>query len=234
VSGINSLASISSKSTSALIANQLRERILDGSFLPGEQLHEAQIAAHLEVSRGPVREAFQRLNQEGLLVSHRNRGAFVVELTQTDVIEIFEARKALELAAATTIRGSKRDLQSAAIARLRAIVARMPEHALSSNWTELARIDLEFHTSLVASTGNSRLARSYETLAAETRICLANLRDAYPAGYALVEEHERIVDLLEGDDAEELQKAIEFHLDSAVDVLSEQMARPSRQLAQGT
>lgn len=228
MSGISRLASISSKSTPALIASQLRERILDGSFLPGEQLHEVQIAEHLQVSRGPVREAFQRLNQEGLLVSHRNRGAFVVELTRSDVVEIFEARKALELAAAGTIRSGAAEVQTAAVARLREIVARMPEPALASNWTELAKIDLEFHAALVASTGNSRLTRSYETLAAETRICLASLKDAYPVGYALVEEHQRIVDLLDGGETDELRRAIELHLDSAVEALSEQMARPSR------
>lgn len=229
--GINRLASVSSKSTSELIADQLRERILDGSFLPGEQLHEAHIAEQLEVSRGPLREAMQRLSQEGLVVSHRNRGTFVIELSRSDIIEIFGARKVFELAAAHTVRTGPASDRAAAVARLREIVARMPEYALSSNWTELAKIDLEFHTSLVASTANARLSRSYQILAGETRICLTNLKNAYPVGYALVEEHERIVELLEGDDADELQKAIEFHLDSAVDVLLEQMGRPPKTLA---
>jgi DNA-binding GntR family transcriptional regulator len=228
--GVRSLASVSSKSTSELIADQLRERILDGSFRPGEQLHEAQIAIQLEVSRGPLREAMQRLNQEGFVVSHRNRGTFVIELSRSDIIEIFEARKMFELAAAHTVRTSPAGDRAATVARLREIVGRMPEYALSSNWTELAKIDLEFHTALVASTGNARLSRSYQTLAGETRVCLTNLKNAYPVGYALVEEHERIVELLERDDADELQKAIEFHLDSAVDVLIEQMGRPRKAL----
>ncbi|CAM2737807.1 GntR family transcriptional regulator [Skermania piniformis] len=59
--------------TSVVISGQLRERILDGSHRPGEQLSEARIAGQQRVSRGPVREAFQRLAQEGLLVSQRNR-----------------------------------------------------------------------------------------------------------------------------------------------------------------
>ena len=62
-------------------ADQIRDGILQGAFRPGEQVVEAQLAARMQVSRGPVREALQRLIQEGLLVSYRNKGVFVLELT---------------------------------------------------------------------------------------------------------------------------------------------------------
>ena len=48
---------------------------------PGAQLGEADLARELGVSRGPLREGIQRLTQEGLLVSIRNRGVFVIEMT---------------------------------------------------------------------------------------------------------------------------------------------------------
>jgi DNA-binding GntR family transcriptional regulator len=70
---------ISQESTPALIAAQLRSLISKGSMAPGAQLVEMDIASALGVSRGPIREAIQRLTQEGLLVSIRNRGVFVAE-----------------------------------------------------------------------------------------------------------------------------------------------------------
>ncbi|MEO6492457.1 MAG: GntR family transcriptional regulator, partial [Ilumatobacteraceae bacterium] len=86
-----------------VIADQIRDRIIDGSYTPGEQINEANVAAELGISRGPVREALQRLNQEGLLISYRNRGVFVVELSVDDVAEIYEARAAIEVGAAWTL-----------------------------------------------------------------------------------------------------------------------------------
>ena len=77
--------------TAQLIADQLREQIVQGVFAPGEQINESVLAAQLRTSRGPVREALQRLCQEGILVSRRNRGVFVLELTAHDVKEIGRA-----------------------------------------------------------------------------------------------------------------------------------------------
>ncbi|QNG21221.1 GntR family transcriptional regulator [Rhodococcus triatomae] len=212
-----------------VIADQLRERILDGSYGPGEQLSEANLAAQLEISRGPVREALQRLAQEGLLVSHRNRGVFVVELSAHDVAEIYAAREAVETAAARTVFEFPDERRGSAVDRLAAIVARMPPLIEAGDWTRLAKLDLEFHTALVEAAGNSRLARIYSTLAAESRICMVHLENAYHRPGALTEEHQRLVDRLAGDSWDDLAKAIHTHLVTAVEDLTLLMARRDAQ-----
>ena len=68
------------ESTPSIIARKLRNAISHGDLAPGTQLAEAELARELGVSRGPLREAMQRLTQEGLLLSIRNRGLFVIEL----------------------------------------------------------------------------------------------------------------------------------------------------------
>ncbi|KAA0022775.1 GntR family transcriptional regulator [Antrihabitans cavernicola] len=203
-----------------LIADQLRERVLDGSYAPGEQLSEAHLAEQLGISRGPVREALQRLSQEGLLISHRNRGVFVVELTPADIAEIYAAREAVELAAARIVFEGDHDSKAAAVARLSAIVATMPEIVEANDWQQLALEDLKFHASLVESTGNSRLVRIYATLAAESRICMVHLENAYHRPQALTEEHQRIVDLLDAGPWEELSATIRKHMATAVEDLT--------------
>lgn len=98
-----SLAAMTPQTTSVKIADQLRERIIDGYFAPGQQINEVLVSCLLNLSRGPLREVLQRLSQEGLLVSKPNRGVFVVDLTQEDADEINRVRGILELGAAEII-----------------------------------------------------------------------------------------------------------------------------------
>src|SRR5260370_38451544 len=77
------------QSTSALIADRLRSEILEGRFPPHTQLAEVELARQLQVSRGPTREAMQRLIQEGLLPPGRNRGGFVGGPRQYDAPDAY-------------------------------------------------------------------------------------------------------------------------------------------------
>ena len=97
------LEPVSRQSTAAIIADRLRDAITRGAFPPGAQLGEVDLAARLGVSRGPLREAMQRLVQEGLLRGERHRGLFVVELGLADVHDIYAARLVVEQAAAGLI-----------------------------------------------------------------------------------------------------------------------------------
>ncbi|NIL86805.1 putative D-xylose utilization operon transcriptional repressor [Rhodococcus fascians] len=221
--GSRRLTPIDARNTSMVIADQIRDRIIDGSYAPGEQINEANVAAELGISRGPVREALQRLNQEGLLVSYRNRGVFVVELSSGDVAEIYQSRAAIEVGAAwTLVHGDRAQLIKTAD-ELSAIVMQMQPFIDRADWRGLAERDLAFHTALVAATRNSRMSRMYATLAAEARICMANLETAYYRPEALVEEHQLIVDLLLGSDWDALEKGVHEHMDTAVHDLTRAM-----------
>lgn len=225
MTGVDALSALEGRPTSELIADQLRDRILKGAFRPGEQVIEAQLAAKLRVSRGPVREALQRLSQEGLLVSHRNRGVFVLELTTTDVAEIYGARKAIETAAAETVLASGKADVVATVQALRRIVEEMPAAVSADDWSRLAELDLSFHSALVRASGNSRLTRIYATLTAESRICMVNLEGSYPRVEVLVAEHEQIVKLLADERGEALRQEIVQHMDKAVADLTGLMNR---------
>lgn len=78
------------------IAEKLGEDIIRGVFAPGQPLLEAVLAEkHFHVSRGPVREALRILEREGLVENRPRRGAIVMELSPTDVKEIFDVREVL-------------------------------------------------------------------------------------------------------------------------------------------
>lgn len=223
MAGEDGLEALEGRPTSVLIANQLRERIIDGSFRPGEQIREVNLVEKLKVSRGPVREALQRLSQEGLLVSHRNRGVFVLDLTQADIREIYAAREAIELAAGEAILAQESTAIAAIAKSLSKVVSKMAPLVRAGDWRRLSELDLGFHQFFVSSAKNSRLARIYSTLAAESRICMVNLEVSYPQADALVEEHQRLIDLLAAGELDGLRKAIRAHMRSAVADLTESM-----------
>lgn len=220
MNGVAGLTVINSRPTAVVIADKLREGIIDGAFSPGDQINEAQVAAQLQVSRGPVREALHRLVQEGLLLSRPNRGVFVQELTVRDIAEIYESREVIECAAAEIICRLERAHRDATASRLDAIVERMHDALVSDDWTRLGRIDLEFHTVLVRDAGNSRLDRAYATLATEALICLAHSPVAYPKPDRVLPGHREIADQLRDGDMEALQRTLHRHLSpSSVELL---------------
>jgi DNA-binding GntR family transcriptional regulator len=210
---LEKLEPVNQETTPGFIAAQIRGRIMDGTFPPGSQLGEVQLAGRLNVSRGPVREALQRLVQEGLLETRRNRGVFVASLEGEDVADIYLARRAIEREVVTII---MRRADDAVFARLDEVIQDMSSAAERRAWEELADADLHFHESLVRSSNSKRLQRMFSTLLIETRMCLAQLQNAYPVHKRLVEEHRNLLGAMRQGDERAALALIDAHLKDAV------------------
>jgi DNA-binding GntR family transcriptional regulator len=206
--------------TAQLIADHLREQIVQGAFRPGQQINESVLASQLRTSRGPLREALQRLSQEGILVSMRNRGVFVPEMSIDDIKEIYAVREAVESASAKMLLAAGPEQINLTSQSLKETLAEMAKQVELADWHAISRLDMQFHTTFVEHTGNSRLMRIYDTLAAESRMCIINLEVSYPRVDALVQEHQNILDLLEAGDGERLERAISRHMQKAVEDLT--------------
>jgi DNA-binding GntR family transcriptional regulator len=202
------LEPVSRESTASIVARRLRDAIVRGTLAPGAQLGEAQLAAQLGVSRGPLREAMQRLVQEGLVRSEPNRGLFVVELGDDDVRDIYLARAAIERAAVTAI--LDRD-PAASTARLRIAHELMAAAARAGDLHALSDADLNFHQVLVEESGSPRLKRMHDTLLTESRMCLTALETSYAAADEVVQEHGGILDALAAKNRRRLDSLIRAH-----------------------
>jgi DNA-binding GntR family transcriptional regulator len=204
---------LSRQSTAELIAERLRDAITCGRLTPGQQLGEASLAAQFEVSRGPLREAMQRLLAEGLLRSERHRGIFVVELTDDDVRDVYGARKAIERAAAAAVlRGDA----VAACARLAVSVDAMAAAARRGDGVGVADADQQFHQVLVECASSPRLHRAMRTLLGETRMLLGELQEAYPDLAEQAAEHVALRDAIGARDEAAVMRLIDEHMDDAV------------------
>lgn len=214
------LFALEERPTAQLIADHLREQIVQGSIRPGQQINEHVLASQLHMSRSPVREAVQRLCQEGILVYRRNHGVFVSHIERHDLREIYKVRESLQSAAAARLLdGSLRQIKDTCEV-LKEIVNEMAKKVAASDQQAIARLELQFHSALVAGAGNSRFVRIYKTLAAESRMCSLDLDCSHARMEVLLDEHQNIVDLLKAGDREGLLKAIRRHMQTAVDELS--------------
>lgn len=214
--GPGSLEPLQLQSTPALIADRLRAEILEGAFPADAQLSEMELARQLRVSRGPIREAMQRLIQEGLLRAERNRGVFVVELDHDDARDVYLARGAVERTAAAIV---AQQASPEALASLQQVVDRLAE-SLDGDWTDVITEDLAFHQTLVESAGSPRLSRMFRTLVAETRLCLIRLEPFYDGRSEVVAEHQAILDAIRSGDLPTVDRLISLHMDSSAARLS--------------
>jgi DNA-binding GntR family transcriptional regulator len=220
---LSELEPVERRSTAAIVADRLRVAIMRGTFPPGTQLGEVELAARLGVSRGPLREAMQRLVAEGLLRGERHRGLFVRDLDAADVRDVYIARTAVERAAGLLLLAGDR---AAAAERLTVALAAM--EAAAADPVALADADHHFHAELVAASGSPRLRRMADALLVETRMCLAVLQETLPPAAELLAEHRELRDAVRGGDALRLTTVLESHMADAVDrILAPAAVAPS-------
>lgn len=202
------------KSLVEALAEELRRRILDGVYTPGERIPEERVTTELGVSRPPVREAMRLLQQEGLLTAIPRRGVIVTPLTANDVREIYAVRHALEsLAVELALPIQDRDR----LAPLWAAVEDMERAAKNGKSSDLPVLNLRFHQALARLPGNKRLAHAYDELAAQLQMCMAiNLRfreRLLGDPKESVERHANLVRLLEVGDVSVVVAALDGHGD---------------------
>jgi DNA-binding GntR family transcriptional regulator len=146
----------------AHVVARLREDILSGRYRPGDRLNESAIAREFQISRIPVREALFELREIGLVMNRERRGMFVTQLSEDEIRQINAVRILLE-AEAFRLAASKMTPKIAAA--LKNIVEKM-ESVGEGNVAEAAALDLEFHRTIWAASGNEYIDTLLEPLAA--------------------------------------------------------------------
>ncbi|WP_227980916.1 GntR family transcriptional regulator [Nocardia spumae] len=211
---------VNRQSTAEMIADRLRAAIVRGTLAPGTQLVEADLATQFDVSRGPVREAMQRLVSEGLLHSVRHRGIFVIELSLDDVVDIYRARSAIEGGALELILDGRREI---AYQALEPSVTAMRACAERGDATGVTEADHAFHQALVTSADSPRLVRAAQTLLIETRMCLGALQTTYTDLAEQAREHVALREAVATGLPQDVRELLLGHMRDAVERLREEM-----------
>ena len=146
------------QSSPELIAESLRQAIIEGQLGPGESLRQENLAQHFAVSRIPVREALRQLESEGWIVLERNRGARVSALSAAEVREIYEIRASLE---ATALRLAAPQHTPHSLKQAGAMLRASHEESAPAQYVQRNR---EFHLALYAPARRPRLYAMIDSL----------------------------------------------------------------------
>jgi DNA-binding GntR family transcriptional regulator len=186
----------------------LREQLLSGHFERGERLNEVAIARSFGISRGPVREALQKLASEGLVELVPRRGAFVPAFDTGELVELCEVREAIEVAA---VRLAATRASSAAVRDLEALLKRT-ETEMNKGREAPYPTALDFHGSIIQLSGNSRLTSMGSEIHRQLQFSRARASFEPTRAAAAYKEHVEILDAIAKRDADAAEQAMRLHL----------------------
>lgn len=206
-----------------LVADQLRAAILEGRFKPGEWLRQEKLAQELSVSPMPVREALKELAAEGLIEHVPYRGARVVDISPTDVEDIYTMRAFLESRAAWF---AAHQITPEELAGLKDVQMEIEKYPAPEDVVTYRELNRRFHELIFTASRRPYLIRTLKMLwAAFPTMLMGN----YPrtASRPLVgrdavdnQEHNDIIEALERRDGASAQRRMKDHIDAVLRQLS--------------
>ncbi len=191
---------------------QIRRKILNGKYTPGENLTELEVSKELNVSRTPVREAFKHLESEGLLELRPNRGAVVVGIGRSDIEDIYEIRSLLEGRAAerAALQADKKALE-----QLAEILDLTEFYIERKDFDRVTTMDDRFHRTIYELTGSRMLQRILKELHAYAE----NIRERSikEPGRAdlMLKEHRAIVEAMVAQNPEKAGQLMVQHVQNS-------------------
>ncbi|HEY1541820.1 MAG TPA: GntR family transcriptional regulator [Xanthobacteraceae bacterium] len=203
-------ADLRTRSRADLVYRSLRDAIWEGRIGRGERLREEEIARTLGVSRTPVREALQRLQQRGLLVNRLGRGLTAAELSKREVIELYAMREILESSAARFAAQHATGPEIEILYGLQRELSAAPDEAL-----RLVTLNRRFHQAIYDAAHNQYLTQALDALHDSMALLHATTFRAPQRRRESDEEHHRIVAAIERHNADEAEAAAREHIRQA-------------------
>jgi len=196
------------------IAQQIRDAILSGTFVPGERLVELAIAKKMGVSRAPVREALSALEQGGVVLSIPRRGYFVIDFTDRDIEEIYSLRSMLEIGA---VRRVVKRLTPAIITELQASVDALGAAIDQKlNYPVLASLDLAFHELICRNADHGRLYSAWDTTRMQTWLLIGlTSRTHVDRPSQPRDSHQQILNAMTVKDLPQVERMLQEHFQDA-------------------
>lgn len=207
------------------VYQNLRDCILSQAFHPGERLNVKELAAALNVSLTPVKEAINRLAIEGLVAINPRSGTYVTEISPAELAETFELRVALECLA---VEKCAKGLTEDDLLELGRIIEKL--NAPVSNERERKvheQNNYAFHNRIVALSGNQKLIDAYRGLNAH--ITIARIHYSREGWESRIdrerEEHNEIFDALSKRDGQRAVRLLRRHIERASESLIDDLER---------
>ncbi|OXM88224.1 GntR family transcriptional regulator [Paenibacillus rigui] len=189
----------------------LKKKIMKGELAPGQRLIVLDIAKQFDVSQAPVREALERLKQEGLIVGKQNKGSVVSEITHKEIRDIYELRQLME---GHALRQTMKVLTAEDIRYLEGILQQMTQAVDEQDPYRLVELDMQFHGYFYERSGNELFLDIWNRI--RTKIMrFITVTNQDHSGYSIPNSHTEILDLIKSGDVdateEKLIRGLDFY-----------------------
>lgn len=197
-------------SLSDQVYEHLRRAIICADLPPGEKLVELDIAAQMGTSQGPVREALQRLERDGL-VERRARSATVVTTISTDeMYELFSIRSVIE---GFAIRHTAQTITTQQCDEVDELIQKMAHAGGQNDLPTLTEFDMQFHRHIVEWSESGGLLRAWLPLSNQIqRFIVQSHPETFPDFVEVGTRHQPIVAALRQRDSEGAARAVQEHI----------------------
>jgi DNA-binding GntR family transcriptional regulator len=206
------LEPLDQRTTPDVVHRVLREAILNGTFAPGSQLREAHLAADLGISRAPLREAFSRLEEEGLLERVAFRGAFVSQVSPRTIEEIAVLRYLVEPYAAEQTSARLGDSMPGQVQER---VQALRQAANRGDMAASIDAHLAFHRFFYEHAGNALLVEQWGGWETRLRLFLSADHRSYDDLDELAAGHEHLASLIEEGHMDRFRTELAHHVHKA-------------------
>jgi DNA-binding GntR family transcriptional regulator len=188
-----------------------KERVLDATYAGGELITEGEVADALGMSRTPVREAFLRLEGEGLLRLYPKRGALVVPVSVGEVEAVMETRMLVErFALGKVLAAGPSDILARAMDDA---IAQQEERLAAGDADGFVAADREFHTKFVTAAGNPIVTGLYDSLRdRQQRMIITSLVVSAERSTSILVEHRALTEAIRAGELERAQSVLDEHL----------------------
>lgn len=191
----------------------IKEAILSGQLPPNQPLVEEQLAASLNISRTPVREALAVLQHEQLIGPRGGRGLYVLTVTRAEFVEMFTANEVIEpyLARRAALYASSEQLEGIAT-----VLTHARESIARQNMAGFLRASRDFHHLVGEAAGNSSLTAFVVANEERTDMYLLHSGKVIDSATmtASLREHEAIYEALLQRDSEAAERLVIYHAQS--------------------
>lgn len=205
--------SVQRVSTAEHVRDHITTLILDGNLKPGTPLRENAIATTLGVSRNTVREAVLLLGQGRLIRHEMHHGAVVAEPTKDALINLYDARRGLEVGAVSL------PADAETTAAIKAALDDLELAATGDDDRDIVAKDLAFHAATVRNFRSERIDAFYAQIAVELSFflnALAASRLDYAEDESFLDEHRRIYEAIAAQDRTAAARFVQEHIDETI------------------
>ncbi|CAM3271014.1 conserved hypothetical protein [Xenorhabdus nematophila F1] len=206
------------------IAETIRNKLVTGELLPGQQLSEAALSKQLEISRNTLREVFRLLTQEGLLKHEPNRGVFVATPDIGSILDIYRVRQLIECQALIQAYS-----MHPSVAKMTEAIEIAQQCRDKKDWVGAGTANMCFHAAIVELTDSERLIAFYRNISAELRLAFGILNNPELLYAPYIDKNAHILELINSGQNELAAKKMKSYLELSERTILAAYARKNNQ-----